>query len=42
MQEVATGVRLLKRMAFALLSAETDQFVEFLPDVQGNEWDSLK
>ena len=34
-QEVAAGARLLKRVGFALLSAETDQFVEFLPDIQG-------
>lgn len=32
-----TGARLVKRMAFALLSGETDQYVSFLPDVQGSE-----
>ena len=30
-----TGARLVKRMAFALLSGETDQYVSFLPDIQG-------
>lgn len=35
MQEVLTGARLVKRMAFALFSGETDQYVSFLPDIQG-------
>ena len=32
-----TGARLVKRMAFALLSGEMDQYVSFLPDIQGSE-----
>ena len=35
MQEVVTGARLVKRMSFALLSGEMDQYVSFLPDIQG-------
>ena len=34
-QEVVIGARLVKRMAFALLSGEIDQYVSFLPDIQG-------
>ena len=30
-----TGARLVKRMTFALFSGETDQYVSFLPDIQG-------
>ena len=34
MLEVTSGA-LLKRMAFALLSGEVDQYVKYLPDIQG-------
>ena len=30
-----TGARLVKRMAFTLLSGEVDQYVSYLPDIQG-------
>ena len=36
LQEVLIGARLVKGMVFALLSGEVDQYVNFLPDIQGN------
>ena len=35
LQEALNVARLLKRVAFAILSGEMDQYVSFLPDVQG-------
>jgi len=35
MKEISSGRILLKRMAFALLSGEVDQYVKFLPNIQG-------
>ena len=34
-KEVVNGARVLKRLAFAVLSGEMDQYVRFLPDIQG-------
>lgn len=41
-QEVLLSSRLLKRMGFVILSAETDQFIPHLPDIQEKLSDSLK
>ena len=40
-QEALTGARLLKRMTFAILSGERDQYVSYLPDVQGGLTSSI-
>ena len=36
MQEVFSGAILLKRMAFVIFSGEVDQYINYLPDIQGN------
>ncbi len=35
LKEVFSGAILLKRMAFAIFSGEVDQYVKYLPDIQG-------
>jgi hypothetical protein len=35
-QEAQNTARIVKRMAFAIFSAETDQYTTYLPDIQGN------
>ena len=35
LKEVFSGSILLRRMAFAIFSGEVDQYVKYLPDIQG-------
>lgn len=34
-QDAEHAALILKRLSFAILSGETDQYVQFLPDIQG-------